>query len=169
MADEINEPAGGAFERLKGKAKEVAGAVLGNDALKREGRLHEEKADAVEEAGRLDRQAAQERAEAAVTARERQLAVEQQRLAAEASAETREARLERERIESEAWINREHAHEAIKVERQGAAAEAALDADEVRAARERAEQVREAARIERAAHEARATAELLDTDSSTEK
>ena len=25
MADEINEPAGGAFERLKGKAKEVAG------------------------------------------------------------------------------------------------------------------------------------------------
>ena len=77
--------------------------------------------------------------------------------------------MERERIESEAWINREHAQEAIKVERQGAAAEAALDADEVRAARERAEQVREAARIERAAHEARATAELLDTDSSTEK
>ena len=40
-------------DKITGKAKEVAGSVLGNDDLKEEGQLHQQKADAEVEAARL--------------------------------------------------------------------------------------------------------------------
>ena len=151
------------LERVKGKAKRVAGSVFGDEELKREGELHERKADAVKDAARLDDEAAQERAGAEITARERELAAEEQRLVAEESAELREARLEREWRESEARVEREHAQREMAVERQAQAQEATVDADEARAAAARAERLRSATRIEKEADKARATAEVLDS------
>lgn len=74
---------GGFVDRLKGKVKQLGGAVVDDEQLRREGELHEEKADAVEQARRLDAGAAQERAEAEIVARERELAVESQELTVE--------------------------------------------------------------------------------------
>src|SRR4051794_19902855 len=109
MSDGIPESGGGFVERVKGKAKKVAGSVIGDDALREEGELHERKADATKDAARLDAQAEQERERAEITARERELAAKEQRLSAEEAAELREARLERERRETELRLEREHA------------------------------------------------------------
>ena len=98
------ENVGGLVDRLKGKAKRAAGAVTGNDALRREGELHEEKADAVERAERLDAEAEQQRAQSDIVAREQELAAAEERLNVEEAADARRARLERERVQAEAAI-----------------------------------------------------------------
>ena len=61
-------------ERVKGKAKGLAGSVLGDRALQHEGALHEDKADAIDDAERLEADAAQQAEEAALAERERELA-----------------------------------------------------------------------------------------------
>jgi len=78
---------GGAVDRMKGVAKKAAGAVLGDDDLKREGELHREKAQADTEAAKLQEKADREQAQAETAAREREIEIERQRLAAEAAAE----------------------------------------------------------------------------------
>jgi len=55
---------GGIMDRLKGKTKQVAGAVLGDQDLQEEGQLHEKKADTAKEAARLQAEAEQREAEA---------------------------------------------------------------------------------------------------------
>jgi uncharacterized protein YjbJ (UPF0337 family) len=149
-------------DRLKGKAKQVAGRVTGNEKLKHEGELHERKADAIDDAARLDDQSEQERARAEITARERELAAEEQRLAAEESAEMREMRLEQERRENDARIEREHAQREASVKREEQARKEAVDADEALAEVAHAERLHAAAQIEEEANTARATAEVLD-------
>ena len=62
MSNEFMKGAGGFVARLKGRAMQVAGAVIGNEELKHEGELHERKADAITDATRLDTEAQQERA-----------------------------------------------------------------------------------------------------------
>src|SRR4051794_6103177 len=88
---------GGFMDRVVGKAKQVAGTVVGDEGLKREGQLHEEKADAAVGGTRREAEATAERERADVTARERELAVEEREIAVEEAAEAREERLERER------------------------------------------------------------------------
>jgi len=58
----------GAFEEVKGKAKEVAGAVVGRDDLFREGQAQQDKADAQRNAAEKEAEADKARADA--TARE---------------------------------------------------------------------------------------------------
>src|SRR5215217_1338791 len=99
MSSENAGGGGGFVDRLKGKAKDVAGSLLNDRQLEREGELHEEKADAAQEAKRREREAAEERREADLVARERDLETEEQRLDAEETAEAREAAIERERAE----------------------------------------------------------------------
>src|ERR671910_684027 len=99
-----NASGGGLVDRLKGKAKEVAGSLLNDKQLEREGELHEEKADAAQAAKRREAEAAHERREADLVAQERDLKVEEQRLAAEETAEAREAAIERERAEEKQRI-----------------------------------------------------------------
>lgn len=60
MADQDN-----AAEDLKGTAKELAGKLLGDDDKVKEGQAQQERADAAEDAERLERQAAERRQEAA--------------------------------------------------------------------------------------------------------
>jgi uncharacterized protein YjbJ (UPF0337 family) len=157
-----NAGAGGVFDRLKGKAKQVAGSVLENEQLEREGELHEEKADAAQEAKRREAEASQEREEADLVARERDLKIEEQRIAADETAEAREDAVERERAEKQQRIEREHVERKADAARDEQARQAQITADEQQAARERAQTRREASQAENEAEQARSTAETLD-------
>jgi uncharacterized protein YjbJ (UPF0337 family) len=55
----------GAVEGVKGKLKEAAGALTGNDDMKSEGAAQQEKADAEREVARKEVEAEKARAEAA--------------------------------------------------------------------------------------------------------
>ncbi len=90
-----SDPASRAVDKMAGKAKQLAGAVTGNDELKHEGQLHEQKADAAREAQRLSAGAETEQAHAEVTAEQGEIEVGRQRLAAEETSEAREARKRR--------------------------------------------------------------------------
>ncbi|BBY41448.1 hypothetical protein MMAN_55820 [Mycobacterium mantenii] len=61
----------GAVEGVKGKAKEVGGAVLGRDDLTKEGQAQQDKADAQRDAGKKEAEAESARA-GAEAAEERQ-------------------------------------------------------------------------------------------------
>ncbi len=54
----------GVVEEVKGRAKEAAGAALGNERLQREGRAQQDKADAEREVAKREAQAEASRAEA---------------------------------------------------------------------------------------------------------
>jgi uncharacterized protein YjbJ (UPF0337 family) len=149
-------------DRLKGKVKRATGAVIGDDQLKHEGELHEEKADADERAARLGADAQQQREAAELATRERELAAEQQRLAAEESADARAARLEREQREEAQRLEREYAAREVAVERSEDAQQVSIAAEEAHAIQERAEAQREARAIEAEAARARATADAFD-------
>lgn len=151
-------------ERLKGKAKQMAGAILGDPLLKAEGQLHEEKADAAKEASALGAEAEAEAAQAELTIKEQELAAERQRLAAEEAEEVREGRLARERQAEELRIEREHAQAEAAVERQEQARKAAVAADEIAAGRDLGENLGEAAALEAEADRHAAVAEALDPD-----
>lgn len=56
----------GVVEGAKGKVKEVAGAVVGNDDLKEEGRAQQDKADAQREAAKKEAEAESARGSAEV-------------------------------------------------------------------------------------------------------
>ncbi|WP_227981312.1 CsbD family protein [Nocardia spumae] len=55
----------GVVEGVKGKAKEVAGAVVGDDSKQREGRAQQDRADSQREAAKKEAEAEKERAKAA--------------------------------------------------------------------------------------------------------
>lgn len=63
MADEGSKSAGNIAEDVKGKTKEVAGEVLGQDSLEREGKATQKKVDADEEAAQRQAEADKARAE----------------------------------------------------------------------------------------------------------
>ncbi|MEC3919005.1 microaggregate-binding protein 1 [Nocardia sp. CDC160] len=58
----VREGAEGIVEGVKGKAKEAAGAVLGNDDLRDEGRTQQQKAEAQRDAAKKEAQAEKDRA-----------------------------------------------------------------------------------------------------------
>ncbi|WP_225726308.1 MULTISPECIES: CsbD family protein [unclassified Nocardia] len=54
----------GVVEDVKGKAKEAAGTVFGNDQLRQEGKTQQDKASSQREAAKKEAEAERERAEA---------------------------------------------------------------------------------------------------------
>ncbi len=54
----------GITEEVKGKVKEAAGSVTGNDQLKREGQAQQERADSLRDVAKHEAQAEEARAEA---------------------------------------------------------------------------------------------------------
>ncbi|MCM6772118.1 CsbD family protein [Nocardia sp. CDC159] len=68
----VREGFEGAVEDVKGKAKEAAGTVFGNENLKDEGRAQQDKADSQQEAAKREAQAEKERAEAAAQEKRQQ-------------------------------------------------------------------------------------------------
>jgi uncharacterized protein YjbJ (UPF0337 family) len=75
MVDKDSGPEAGAkgiIEDVKGKAKEAAGTITGNDSLKREGSAQQDKAESQREVARKEAEADAARAKAAADeARER--------------------------------------------------------------------------------------------------
>lgn len=154
---------GGSFvDRVKGKAKQWAGAATDDEHLRQEGQLHEEKADVAEEARRLDAEAALQRQEAEVVSRQREAAVENQKLAVERGAEARKEQVDRQHRMEERRLAADHAQLDAAVEAHEERQHEVVDADKAAAAREWAEQRREASTIEAEAARARAAAEALE-------
>ena len=58
------DTSGGLVGKIAGKAKEVAGSLVGNDDLAREGRLQQAQSEAEADAARREAEAQQRRAEA---------------------------------------------------------------------------------------------------------
>ncbi len=150
------------IEKVKGKAKKLAGNVVGNEALVHEGELHEKKAEHLETANRLDTEAA-ERADAAdLDERARELDLEQQRIAAEEARAVREEGLEREREVEQARIDRDADAEKAAAEQHRSAAKQAAVRDEAKAAEDLAQQRRDAAALEVEAERKKEQAAALD-------
>src|SRR5689334_21690679 len=91
-------------DRIKGKTKQVVGAVVGDDDLKAEGALQTAKADAAAKARRDADEAARVTAKADIATRQSELRVEQAKIAAERTEAAERARLEREVAAAEARI-----------------------------------------------------------------
>ncbi len=162
VSEPVNERGRGVIDRLAGKTKEVAGAVLRNDDLKQEGQLQQTKADVERQAARDAEVAAQREAEADVRTTERELEVERRRLAAETAAEAERDMLDREHQTKEAAVEQAAAQREELVERQAEAEHTATARAEAAAQRERLAAESEAAAKEREAAQAREAAAALD-------
>jgi len=57
MAEHTEKDAAPFVERIKGRAKELAGHITGNEALAKEGELHQTKAEQLDEIERLGSEA----------------------------------------------------------------------------------------------------------------
>src|SRR3954453_12067119 len=156
--------AGGLVDQVVGKAKQAAGAVLGNDDLRREGELHEDRADAAKQAAELATEAEREEQRAQLTEREREGEVERQRLQPEAAAARQQQQIEQSEAAAKAAVEADAVRKEVAVEQQAAAQEAVVDRVETQAVRERLPPQRGTAQIEAQADAARRTADVLDPD-----
>lgn len=163
MSDPTDSPAGGMFDKLKGKAKEAIGSAVGNDDLTIEGRLEQDKAEAAVQAKRREAEASQVESEAKLEAELRENTVETQRLEAEQVAREREQQLEAERQRSEEQVDKQFVQRERAVEQAAAREQGAANREEIDAMAERAQADQEAARIEAQAEAARQAAETIDT------
>ena len=161
MSDQRTGSGGAITDRVTGKLKKAAGAVLGDERLSAEGELHEQRADAKTEAARADERAEQADAEADLEAREAALVTEEQELAVQAHAVERDARLDREEQEQKARLVHEEAERQVAAERNARAATAAVGRDEVSADMDRLAAEAETTTLEDRADAARARAEML--------
>jgi len=97
--------AGGAIGKLTGRAKELAGTVLGRDDLHREGKLQQVQSEAEKDAATLAAEAKQKEGEAELEQEKAEAAVERSQVELEAgeieSEERAERKLAEERREAE--------------------------------------------------------------------
>jgi colicin import membrane protein len=157
--DDMSTPSvGGMVERLKGGVKRAAGAALGNDELRREGELHEQKAEALAEAQRAEVEAERRQHEAEDERRAAELTAEQRELLAEEAAEAHLDRIEHQEGETHDAIEERHDQRIAAVEASTRSAKADIASDATTAARERNRQEIEAAAIEAEAEAARSRA-----------
>lgn len=149
--DKAGEAREGLFDNVAGKAKEIVGAVTGNDELVEEGQLQQVEAS--------NRKSAV--ADAAIADAAREDAAQQVRDAnVEAAEQTNAAHLEAERDRSAAELQQEREHTAA------AQSAAAREAHESRLAEDRADRVAEAG-LQDAADVAR-EAELAEQQAAAE-
>jgi uncharacterized protein YjbJ (UPF0337 family) len=174
--DKSDEARKGLIDSVKGRAKEVAGAVLGNDSLTAEGQLEQTQARERKEANTIQAVADAEAEQARVQATEARLEGAQERIAVDArtasvessivtqqaaqkTAAEQAAQHESQRAATQAEIDAqrevERAEAQERVDVRAAASEATEAVDEHRAA------VDDAAATRAAADEARERAEKL--------
>jgi uncharacterized protein YjbJ (UPF0337 family) len=154
---------GGLTDRIKGTVKQVAGTVLGNEGLKREGVLHHEKVDAAKASVQAEAEATREHAEAKLNTREREIEIERQRIGAETAADSRVDEIERSRAVEERQIVTEAAQREAAVERTKTAEQSAAAQQERAAAHQRLQAGRRASELEAEAKRAEMAADVLDT------
>ena len=162
-----------------GRAKEVVGSALGNDALVADGKLQRRRAAKLREAVTLEVQAEHEETSAQESFAQRRQEVAQQRTEAQGATAKQKGRLERERVEAtvegarreqeidrqrsgaEAAVDNEVESRQSVVERQGEARSAVADQQEQLARRERDRAMSQAQQDRAAAEEARREAQRL--------
>lgn len=149
--DSAAEAREGLLDTLAGKAKEVAGAVTGNDALVEEGHVQQAEAGRRKEAVADEAIAGAKRAEAAEEVREADLEGAREESAARVEANRQERTAEHERA-------REHSAAEQAAARDEAAGRAAAEERAVRAGQEQLREGQELA-VEAGAAEQRAIAE----------
>lgn len=149
-------------DRVVGKAKKIAGSISSNGALRHEGELHEQKADAALEAERLEAKSEQAAAIAELNEKERRLALEEKQLSNEQVADARETLHEQQVAREEARIDSELQRSTQSAEAREAVTEAALERNESVAAAERAQAARSASVAEDEARRAERRAEAYD-------
>jgi uncharacterized protein YjbJ (UPF0337 family) len=154
---------GGPLDRLKGKVKEVAGSILGNQDLREEGQLHQARANAEQEAQREAAQADQRQTEAQLAIKEKELAAERQQLMAEQAAESDRQRVEHDRRQAERQIERDFTQREAALDNEKQSQQWATIQAEAAALRERHDAEADAGRIDQAAEQARHAAARLDT------
>ena len=151
------------LDKVKGKVKEVAGKVTGDDQLAHEGRLDQKHAAATQDAARLEEQAEQRQTEADLAEAKADNEAERARLQAKQEQAAREAQVEREQQAAEQQVEQQFEQREDAVERQAQAQQSAAARQQAEAARERAEKVADAAREEKLADAAETNAALIDT------
>ena len=138
MSDPTAAPAGGMFDKLKGKAKQVVGQVTGNEDLKTEGHLQEKTSDAARDAKQAEVRAEQEQAEADVDAALAENEIETQRLQTEQAAAARQAEVERDAERTEQQLEQQIDQREKAVEEQAARERSEAARAQVAAAQDRA-------------------------------
>src|SRR3954463_1326261 len=96
--------AGGLVDQVVGKAKQAAGAVLGNDDLRREGELHEDRADAAKQAAELATEAEREEQRAELTGRGGGGGCERRRRQAEEAPDRQQQQIEQSEAAAKAAV-----------------------------------------------------------------
>jgi len=162
--------------KLSGKAKEVAGAVTGNDSLTAEGRLQQAEVTARQEAGTDEVVADVQRTEAAKEIAEKARLAAQHKQVAASQAKADKARAEQEKTTEQAHAERaaeqkvagDRAVAEVQAKQHKDAADAefrqdlhSTDVDQAKAQREHAAATATAADAEAAAAKAQAAADAL--------
>ena len=155
---------GGVVGKLAGKAKEAAGAAVGDDDLAREGRLQQAQSDAEVNARREAAEARQREAEAELEAERDETLHERERLQAEQAQKEREDAIERDRVRAEQEATAEQARAEQAADAQRRAAERAAQAEQERARTDRAEDAGDAVTLAQEARRAEARADALDPE-----
>jgi uncharacterized protein YjbJ (UPF0337 family) len=158
--------AGGLLGKAAGRAKEAIGSALGNSGLDRKGRLQQVRVEAENEAVELGQVADEKDAEGKLANAQAETETERRKLELELSRMTAEERIERERAQAQ------HDAEQRSRAREGAS-KAKQQAAEFQADRERrhakaadAEEVREAAALEKEAKRAEQIADAMHPEAS---
>jgi len=158
------ETAGGVLGHVVGKAKSVAGALVGNEDLEREGNLQQ--AQATAEAGAAsERAAAQLRKHEAAVAEERvEAEVERERLRAELAADEHKERIEREERERERQATSASAQQQVQIDQERDARERVAGMTEAEALGRRAADAKTVARLNQEAIAAERSAAAIDPE-----
>lgn len=162
-----SQPGSGLTDRIKAKAKTAAGRVLGNDDLVHEGALHDQKADALDEARQLEESAEERQAAADRAERQRQIDAERAELAVESAADARQQRIDADAAQAEETIEQQRAQKERGIEAKASAEEQAAARAEADAVRDHGVEQRTAAELEEEAQRAETAADLLDAATQT--
>lgn len=150
------------FDEVVGRTKELAGAVLRQDALARQGHLQRAKADELRKAIARDALAEQQKVEADRELAEKRSEVQQERTQVARETTRRKAEVQRQKQAEKARVEQEFEQREAEVEARTGRKKALVDKAEASVKADRAAKVGEAAQHEQAADKAKATAEKLD-------
>ena len=160
MTERSNESPLG--ERLKAKVKRAVGSVLGDDALRHEGDLHDEKADALVQAAELADAAALDDREAELARRAEHLDAEQRMLGVDAATDARAQHNEQDQQLRALDTDQRRRAEDRAAEASARVQRDSVVAEEAGSKQRNAEALVESLRLQADADRARSEAEVLD-------
>lgn len=144
-------------DRVVGKIKEAAGSLVGNEGLQREGKLHQERSQAVETADEKRRIAEEKEEEADIVSRQAALRAEEEKLDMEDARALERHRIEEQKRAAQGQAEAEKSVRAAAINAQTAAAYRQASAAEADAIQARGQAETEVRRLEQVAQEIEST------------